>query len=72
MPTPANRRANPKKVLVHDGIGLLLAARRLNSGNFVWPKDMAATSPLRRAQFDALVLGLPWQPIGEAGVIRVL
>jgi transposase len=28
-----------------------------------------ATLTLTRAQFDALVLGLPWQRIGEAGVI---
>jgi transposase len=68
----ANRRANRMKVLVHDGIGVWLAARRLNSGKFVWPKDTTTTLSLTRAQFDALVLGLPWQPIGEAGVIRVL
>ena len=66
-----NRRANRLKVLVHDGIGVWLAARRLNSGKFVWPKD-GATMTLARAQFDALVLGLPWQRIGEAGIIRVL
>jgi transposase len=68
----ANRRANRMKVLVHDGIGVWLAARRLNAGKFVWPKDVAATASLSRAQFDALVLGLPWQRVGEAGVIRVL
>ena len=39
----ANRRANRMKVLVHDGIGVWLAARRLNSGKFVWPKDTATT-----------------------------
>ena len=31
----ANRRANRMKVLVHDGIGVWLAARRLNGGKFV-------------------------------------
>ena len=49
-----------------------LAARRLNSGKFVWPKDTSATLSLNRGQFDALVLGLPWQRIGEGGIIRVL
>lgn len=68
----ANRRANRMKVLVHDGIGVWLAARRLNSGKFVWPKDAATTASLSRAQLDALVLGLPWQRVGEAGIIRVL
>ena len=68
----ANRRGNRMKVLVHDGIGVWLAARRLNSGKFVWPKDTATTVSLSRVQLDALVLGLPWQRVGEAGVIRVL
>jgi transposase len=68
----ANRRANRMKVLVHDGIGVWLAARRLNSGKFVWPKNAAPTLTLTGAQLDALVLGLPWQRIGEAGVITVL
>ncbi|WP_077038405.1 IS66 family insertion sequence element accessory protein TnpB [Pelomonas sp. KK5] len=68
----ANRRANRMKVLVHDGIGVWLAARRLNSGKFAWPRDAAATLALSAAQLDALVLGLPWQRIGEGGVIRVV
>ena len=68
----ANRRANRMKVLVHDGIGVWLAARRLHQGRFVWPKDCSGTVNLTRPQFDALVLGLPWQRVGEAGVIAVL
>lgn len=68
----ANRRANRMKVLVHDGIGVWLAARRLNSGKFAWPRDITGTLTLTRAQLDALVLGLPWQRIGEAGVITLL
>ena len=68
----ANKRANRMKVLVHDGIGVWLAARRLNSGKFAWPKDVGGTLTLSRPQFDALVLGLPWQRIGDAGVITLL
>lgn len=68
----ANRRANRMKVLVHDGIGVWLAARRLNAGRFVWPRDVSGTLNLSRAQFDTLVLGLPWQRVGEAGVITLL
>ena len=67
-----NKRANRLKVLVHDGIGVWLAARRLNAGKFVWPHDAATTLSVTRPQFDALVLGLPWQRVGEAGIIRVL
>ena len=69
----ANRRANRIKVLVHDGIGVWLAARRLHQGKFVWPSDSAAQQwSLNRTQLDALVLGLPWQRMGEAGIIRVV
>ena len=68
----ANRRANRMKVLVHDGIGVWLAARRLNQGKFVWSKDAGTTLSLTHPQLDAIVLGLPWQRIGEAGIITVL
>ena len=68
----ANRRANRMKVLMHDGIGVWLAARRLNQGRFVWPKSAEATLSLTHAQLDALVLGLPWQRVGEAGIITLL
>jgi transposase len=68
----ANKRADCLKVLVHDGVGVWLAARRLNVGKFVWPRDASATLALSQPQFDALVLGLPWQRIGVAGVITVL
>jgi transposase len=52
------------KVLVHDGIGIWLAARRLHQGRFVWPNaEAVAQVALARAQLEALVLGLPWQRI---------
>lgn len=61
------------EVLVHDGIGLWLTARRLNHGKFVWPPgDGASTAMLSRAQFDALVMGLPCQRLSDGGVITVL
>jgi transposase len=60
------------KALVHDGIGVWLAARRLNAGKFVWPADCGNTLQLTRVQFDALVMGLPWQRLGEAGIIRLI
>ena len=69
----ANKRSTRLKVLVHDGIGIWLAARRLYTGRFIWPAAGRGASPsLTREQLDALVLGLPWQRIGEAGVITVL
>jgi transposase len=68
----ANRRANRLKVLVHDGSGVWLAARWLSQGRFVWSDDSAPGVSLTRAQFDALVLGLPWQHVGDAGIITGL
>lgn len=69
----ANQRANRLKVLVHDGIGIWLAARRLHQGHFVWPTGSAADRfGLSRPQLDALVLGLPWNRIGDGGIITVV
>lgn len=58
-------------LLVHDGFGVWCAARRLNAGRFVWPGTTNVTSSLSltSAQFDALVLGLPWQRLAELSVI---
>jgi len=69
----ANRRATRMKVLVHDGIGLWLAARRLHQGRFVWPPDVTLDHmPLTQRQLQALVLGLPWQRVEDDGAIRLL
>ena len=59
----ANARGTRIKLLIHDGFGIWCAARRLNAGRFVWPVAAGATPSLAltTAQFDALVLGLPWQ-----------
>jgi transposase len=57
---------------VHDGFGVWCAARRLNQGRFAWPREVAASATpvtLTQQQFDALVLGLPWQRLGEMQVI---
>jgi transposase len=69
----ANKRSTRLKVLVHDGIGIWLAARRLYRGRFVWPGGGAgAPHSLTREQLEALVLGLPWQRVGEGGIITLL
>jgi transposase len=69
----ANRRASRIKILVHDGVGIWLAARRLHQGRFAWPAAGSGTQEaLTREQLDALVMGLPWHRIGERGVIGLL
>jgi len=67
----ANARRTRVKLVVHDGFGLWCAVRRLNQGRFIWPDgvDGAALPALTREQFDALVLGLPWQRLEQMKVI---
>jgi transposase len=66
----ANVRRTRIKLLVHDGFGLWCAARRLHQGRFVWPADTGTALPqLTREQFDALVLGLPWQRLEQLRAI---
>ena len=68
----ANARSTRIKLLVHDGFGVWCAARRLNKGSFEWPGSATAgttvgTAPLTLTvdQFNALVLGLPWQRLEQ-------
>jgi transposase len=69
----ANRRANRMKVLVHDGFGIWLCARRLHRGGFVWAgRESGIRVALTDEQVQALIVGLPWQRLGTAATIRVL
>jgi transposase len=72
----ANARSTRIKLLVHDGFGVWCAARRLNAGRFEWPRQgtllstpQATPLSLTQPQFDALVLGLPWQKLEQMRVI---
>ena len=68
----ANARSTRIRLLVHDGFGVWCAARRLNKGSFEWPCNLAgdaAPLALTSDQFDALVLGLPWQRLEQMRVI---
>ena len=68
----ANQRGNRIKVLVHDGLGIWLVARRLHQGKFVWAAKDSANCQLDRVLLAALVLGLPWARIGSAGSIPMV
>ena len=64
----ANVRGTRVKLLIHDGFGVWCAARRLNQGRFLWPATGPtgeAVTTLTRSQFEALVLGLPWQRLEQ-------
>lgn len=66
----ANARGTRVKLIVHDGFGVWCATRRLNQGRFAWPDAKGGALPaLTQAQFDALVVGLPWQRLENMRII---
>lgn len=65
----ANARATRLKLLMHDGFGVWCATRRLNQGCFLWPTAETPLLTLTREQFEALVVGLPWQRLEQLKVI---
>jgi len=66
----ANVRGTRIKLVVHDGLGVWCAGRQLNQGRFVWPRATGEALPaLTQAQFDALVVGLPWQRLAHMQAI---
>ncbi|MFM2253675.1 MAG: hypothetical protein RJB68_2012 [Pseudomonadota bacterium] len=68
----ANARTTRLKVLVHDGVGLWLAARRLHSGKFNWAAGPHTSVAISTTQLNALALGLPWQRVGHTGAITLV
>jgi len=66
----SNRRGTRLKVLVHDGFGVWLCARRLHQGRFSWA-TLGTSVSLTPEQLQALMLGLPWHRLGEVASIRV-
>ena len=68
-----NKRANRMKVLLNDGFGLWLCARKLYEGSFVRVgKTFERGLPLTHEQLQAIVVGLPWERLDERAKIRVL
>ena len=69
----ANKRSNRMKVLVHDGFGIWLCARRLHRGRFAWAASGRGTKlSMSAEQLSALVVGLPWQQLDDLAMIRVI
>ena len=70
----ANKRGNRVKILLHDGLGLWLLARRLNEGRFKWSRlgQDKLRIALSDAQLQALLIGLPWQHMSGDKAIKVL
>lgn len=69
----ANKSGTRMKVLVYDGFGIWLAARRLNRGRFVWTDGTSAlTVALNAQQLQALITGLPWKTLAHGHEIAIV
>ncbi len=59
------KRADRVKLLFWDGTGVCLFAKRLEDGQFRWPKMQDGVMRLSAAQLSALLEGLDWRRVHE-------
>ena len=62
------KRADRVKLILWDGTGLCLFAKRLEQGTFRWPKIEDGTMRLTSSQLAALIEGLDWTRVRELEV----
>ena len=60
------KRADRIKLIFWDGTGVCLIAKRLEDGEFRWPKAQDGVLRLTAAQLSALLEGLDWRRVHEA------
>ena len=60
------KRADRIKLIFWDGTGLCLYAKRLEDGQFRWPKVQDGVMRLTAAQLGALLEGLDWRRVHQA------
>lgn len=60
------KRADRIKLIFWDGTGMCLVAKRLEDGEFRWPKVHDGVMRLSAAQLSALLEGLDWRRLHEA------
>ena len=60
------KRADRIKLVYWDGTGLCLFAKRLEDGEFRWPKIQDGVIRLTSAQLGALLEGLDWRRVHQA------
>lgn len=56
-----SKRGDYLKILGWDGSGLILYAKRLEQGRFVWPSIVEAQLRLTPAQLQLLLEGIDWR-----------
>ena len=54
-------RGDILKVLWFDGQGLMLLAKRLERGRFIWPQATSGSVSLTAAQLSMLLEGIDWR-----------
>ena len=55
------KRADRVKILVYDGTGLCLYAKRLEAGRFSWPSPAEGVVTITPAQLGYLLEGIDWR-----------
>ena len=65
-----SKRADRVKLLVFDGTGLVLVSKRLEAGQFRWPRAGDGVMRLTAAQLSALLEGLDWTKVRAIRVPR--
>ncbi len=64
------KRADRIKILVWDGSGMVLIAKRLEDGKFAWPGTTDGVMKLSPGQLSALFEGLDWRRVHTRRVRR--
>lgn len=64
-----SKRADRAKLLFWDGSGVVLATKRLETGQFCWPKIEDGVVRLTAAQLAALLEGLDWKRVHLARTV---
>ena len=65
------KRADRVKLIFWDGTGVCLFAKRLEDGEFRWPKVQDGVLRLTAAQLSALLEGLDWRRVHESRQVAV-
>jgi transposase len=65
------KRPDRIKLIFWDGTGVCLYAKRLEDGEFRWPKIEDGVIRLTAAQLSALIEGLDWRRVHQARRPRV-
>jgi transposase len=62
-----SKRLDRLKILMWDGSGLCLLAKRLESGAFTWPPVRDGAMTLSASQLRLLLTGMDWTQLGTRG-----